>query len=89
MEKGENIVTACQREVLEETGLEVDCTTLLMVEGARGSWMRFVLTGKVVGGKLKTPAEADRESLQAKWISNMDELELRAEDIVHLIERAR
>lgn len=89
MEKGENIVTACQREVLEETGLEVDCTTLLMVEGARGSWMRFVLTGKVVGGKLKTPAEADGESLQAKWISNMDELELRAEDIVHLIERAR
>nr|CAI5846854.1 unnamed protein product [Callosobruchus analis] len=89
MEKNESIVAACEREVLEETGLTVHCTTLLMVETAIGSWMRFVLTGKVTGGSLKTPADADKESLQAKWVRNLDELELRAGDIMHLIEKAR
>ncbi|XP_023012762.2 8-oxo-dGDP phosphatase NUDT18 [Leptinotarsa decemlineata] len=89
MEKGENITTACEREVLEETGMKIECTTLLMVETARGNWMRFVLTGKVVGGNLKTPAEADKESLQAKWVKNVNELDLRASDITHLIDRAR
>lgn len=89
MEKGENILNAAAREVLEETGLHIKCTTLLMVECAKGSWIRFVLTGVVTGGTLKTPAQADKESLQAKWIGNLDELNLRAKDITHLIERAR
>lgn len=89
MEKGENIIKAAAREVLEETGLNIKCTTLLMVECAKGSWIRFVLTGYVMGGVLKTPAQADKESLQAKWILNLDELSLRAKDITHLIERAR
>lgn len=89
MEKGENILTAAAREVLEETGLNIKCTTLLMIECARGSWMRFVLTAVVTGGSLKTPAQADKESLQAKWILNLDELNLRAKDITHLIDRAR
>ncbi|GJQ74431.1 hypothetical protein Trydic_g21301 [Trypoxylus dichotomus] len=89
MEKGENIVKAVTREVLEETGLNIKCTTLLMVECAKGSWIRFVLTGIVTGGTLKTPAQADKESLQAKWIANLDELNLRAKDIMHLIERTR
>ncbi|ERL92220.1 hypothetical protein D910_09540 [Dendroctonus ponderosae] len=89
MEKGETIVEACKREVLEETGLEIDCTTILMVESAGGVWLRFVLTGKVIGGTLKTPAQANRESLQAKWVSNLDELSLRASDIIELIEKAR
>lgn len=40
MEKGESIVEACKREVLEETGLEMECTTLLMVETAGGNWIR-------------------------------------------------
>ncbi|KAI4458641.1 mutt/nudix hydrolase [Holotrichia oblita] len=89
MEKGENIIKATAREVLEETGLNIKCTTLLMVECAKGSWIRFVLTGYVTGGVLKMPAQADKESLQAKWILNLDELNLRAKDITHLIERAR
>ncbi|KAJ8914587.1 hypothetical protein NQ315_017292, partial [Exocentrus adspersus] len=49
MEKGEDILVAAKREVLEETGLQVECTTLLTVETARGNWFRFVLTGKVLG----------------------------------------
>lgn len=89
MEKGENIVEAAAREVLEETGLVVNVTTLIMVECARGNWVRFIFTGDVKGGSLKTPAQADEESLQAKWIGNLNELSLRGTDIMHAIERAR
>lgn len=89
MEKGETIVQAAIREVLEETGLMCDPNTLLTVETAGGMWFRFVLTGAVVGGELKTPAKADKESLQAKWISNLQEITLRSNDIMHLIERAK
>lgn len=89
VEKGENICDATAREVLEETGLIIECTTLLMVECAGGNWVRFVLTGKVTGGTLKTPSQADQESLQAKWIANLNELTLRATDLMDLIERAR
>lgn len=46
MEKGENIMEAAIREVLEETGLHIKINTLLAVESASGSWFRFVLTGK-------------------------------------------
>lgn len=89
MQKGETICEATVREVLEETGLQIECTTLLTVECAGGNWLRFVLTGLVVGGNLKTPAQADQESLQAKWIANLEELTLRSMDITHLIDRAR
>lgn len=89
MEKNETIVEAAKREVLEETGLEIECTGLLMVESASGFWFRFVLTGVATGGELKTPARADKESLQAKWIKNLDELSLRALDIIPLIDRAK
>ncbi|KAG7172103.1 8-oxo-dGDP phosphatase NUDT18-like, partial [Homarus americanus] len=89
MEAGETIVEAAKREVLEETGLETDITTLLMVESASGSWFRFVVTGTVVGGTLKTPASADKESLQAKWVEDLSELSLRGNDIYPLIRRAK
>ncbi|KAJ0183319.1 hypothetical protein K1T71_001295 [Dendrolimus kikuchii] len=89
MEKGETIVQATVREVLEETGLQCVPKTLLVVETAGGTWYRFVLTGEVVGGELKTPAKADKESLQAKWVSNLQEISLRANDILHLIEKAQ
>nr|XP_045613180.1 8-oxo-dGDP phosphatase NUDT18-like [Procambarus clarkii] len=80
---------AAKREVLEETGLETDITTLLMVESASGSWFRFVVTGNVLGGTLKTPACADKESLQAKWVEDLGELSLRGNDIYPLIQRAK
>lgn len=89
IDKGETICEAGEREVKEETGLDVKCSTLLMVECASGNWMRFVLTGRIIGGELKTPEQADDESLQAKWVGNLNELTLRAGDIKHLIERAR
>lgn len=85
MEKGESIREAAIREVFEETGLNVDITTLLGVECASGSWFRFILTGTVIGGELKTPARADKESLQAKWINDLNELNLRSNDILSVI----
>lgn len=54
-----------------------------------GSWFRFVVTGQVTGGKLKTPADADSESLQAKWIADLRELSLRSNDIINIVERGR
>lgn len=89
MENGETIVDAAKREVLEETGLEISVTTLLGVECAGGSWYRFILTGEVLGGELKTPQKADRESLQAKWILDLNQLSLRANDILPIIELGR
>lgn len=62
-------------------------TTLLNVECASKAWFRFVLTGNVIGGRLKTPADADSESLQAKWIKDINEVNLRANDIYSIIER--
>lgn len=89
MMKGESIIEATAREVLEETGLECRMTTLLAVETAGGSWYRFVLTGEITGGELKTPARADKESLQAKWVGDFREISLRSNDILQLIERAK
>nr|CAD7570743.1 unnamed protein product [Timema californicum] len=89
MEPGEDIEEAVRREVLEETGLEMDPTTLLMMECASGTWFRFVLTGTVTGGTLKTPKDADSESLQAKWVKDLNELNLRASDIQGIVERGR
>lgn len=89
MECDETIVGAAVREVLEETGLSIEVTTLLGLECAGGSWYRFVCTGRVLGGELKTPEYADSESIQAKWIGDLNVLSLRANDIVPLIELGR
>lgn len=89
MEKGETIVEAAIREVFEETGLDMEVTTLLGLECAGGSWYRFILTGRILGGELKTPQKADSESLQAKWVRDLNELNLRANDILPLIDLGR
>lgn len=62
---------------MEETGLEMELDTLLLVEAASKAWFRFILTGTVTGGHLKTPAQADSESLQAKWIKDISEVLLK------------
>lgn len=89
LERGETIADGAVREVLEETGLNITVTTLLGVECAGGSWYRFILTGQVNSGELKTPARADAESLQAKWILNLSEMSLRANDILPIVELGR
>lgn len=86
MEKNESICEAAVREVFEETGLNCEITTLLGIEAAGGSWFRYILTGNVTGGILKTPAQADSESLQASWVQDIKELPLRANDILNLVD---
>ena len=41
------------------------------------------------GGELKIPAKADSESLQAKFVKDLNELSLRSDDINASIEKAR
>ncbi|XP_050535304.1 8-oxo-dGDP phosphatase NUDT18 [Daktulosphaira vitifoliae] len=89
VEPGEDLLEAAKRECLEETGLEMELDTLLCVEAASKAWFRFILTGSVIGGHLKTPAHADKESLQAKWIKDISEVSLLAKDIIPIIERGR
>ena len=67
---------AAKREVLEETGMEADITTLLMVESAGGSWFRFVVTGNVLGGYKKLQmftkvTQTTTYSLTGLYLSNI------------------
>lgn len=89
VEPNENLIDAVKREVLEETGLFMEPKSLIMVECASGSWFRFVMTGEITGGTLKTIDQANDESLQASWIKNIDDLTLRSADILPLIQRGR
>ncbi|XP_064618364.1 8-oxo-dGDP phosphatase NUDT18-like [Liolophura sinensis] len=92
LEKGESLLEGAQREVLEESGLHFVPTTLLCVEVGCGSWYRFIYTGKVTGGKLKSTSDGDSESLQAKWMKYEEVVDarkrtitIRAGDIFKLI----
>lgn len=89
VEKNEDLLTAVKREVLEETGLVLAPTTLILVECANGTWFRFVFTGDIVGGTLKTPDQANEESLQACWVRNINDLPLRSNDIIYLLDRGK
>lgn len=89
VEPEETFEYAAKREVLQETGLDFEPSTLLKVESCHGTWYRFLYTGEVVGGELKTPAQADQESLQASYISDVSKLSLRSADCLKLIELGR
>ena len=71
LQPGESILQTAAREIQEETGLTVELTGLLYVDQLANSGadrIRFVFTGKVAGGKLKT-AE-DEHSMCAGWFSD-------------------
>ncbi|XP_038073599.1 8-oxo-dGDP phosphatase NUDT18-like isoform X1 [Patiria miniata] len=95
IEPNETLQEAIQREVLEETGLEFQPSTVVWVESNHlfGYWMRFTFVGCITGGRLKTLEEADKESLQARWMSIEDiqgqvGIRLRAHDVMYLIQTA-
>ena len=51
------------------------CVYICMGSYACKNKVHVCMTGKIVGGKLKTTAEADKESLQAGWFtSNVNNL---------------
>ncbi|KAJ8682782.1 hypothetical protein QAD02_018574 [Eretmocerus hayati] len=89
VEPHENLIDAVKREVVEETGLLMEPESLIMVECASGSWFRFVMTGRVIGGSLKTPDQSDEESLQACWVREVTSLPLRSSDILTLIQKGK
>nr|KAF7438721.1 hypothetical protein H0235_001112 [Vespula pensylvanica] len=89
VERNENLLDAVKREVLEETGLIIEPKTLILVECASGSWFRFVFIGDISGGNIKTSDQANEESLQARWVHNIEDLPLRSNDIIPLIERGK
>jgi len=84
-EKEEKAERAKLKKAMEKGNMEV---ARIHAENG-GSWFRYVVTGEVTGGRLKTPADADKESLQAKWISDLGELSLRANDVLTLVEKGR
>lgn len=89
VELNESLVEAVKREVLEETGLIFEPTSLVGIEGPTLDWLRFNFTGKITGGKLKTVENQDKESMEAGWFPTDDvlnnRLQLRAGDICKLI----
>lgn len=89
VEPAETFEVAVKREVKEETGLDFEPTTLLKVESSHGTWFRFTYTGNIVGGSLKTVANADQESLQASYFADISALNLRSQDCVKLISLGR
>ncbi|XP_023694378.1 8-oxo-dGDP phosphatase NUDT18 [Paramormyrops kingsleyae] len=86
MEKAESIIEAMVREVKEESGLECQPITLLLIEEQGSQWIRFTFLAEATGGSLKTEAEADAESIQAQWWDRETPLQLRTNDILCLID---
>ena len=84
---------AVKREVLEESGFEFEPEALICVESQSYFWVRFTFAGRISGGSLKTPEQADKESLQAGWFPAdtkrlKKEVQIRAFDIIRLIDLA-
>ena len=89
VEPNETLVDAVKREVQEEAGLLFYPTGLICVEENSGRWMRFIFSGIVTGGHLKTIDKADAESLQAAWFNDVEGVKLRSRDILQIIQIAK
>lgn len=92
LEPNESLVEGTKREVLEETGFEIQPTALISVEALPlyNRWFRFTFAGIITGGKLKSLDEQDKESMEAKWFTKdeVSQLDLRATDFVPILDIA-
>lgn len=92
LDPNESLVEGVKREVLEETGFEFEPTALVCVDTLPlyNMWFRFTFVGRITGGKLKTLAEQDKESMEAGWFTKdeISQLDLRAKDFLPLVDFA-
>ena len=89
VEQNESLEEAVVREVLEETGLHFQPTSIICIDSQGTSWFRFTFSGVITGGKIKTLQEQDAESMEAGWFTAkevFDSLNLRATDICPVID---
>lgn len=89
VEKNESLEEGVMREVLEETGLTFQPLSIICIDSQGTFWFRFNFVGCITGGKLKTLAEEDKESMEAGWFPAEEvftSLNLRARDICPLID---
>lgn len=89
VERDESLEEGVIREVLEETGLHFEPTSIICINSQGTSWFRFTFVGSITGGKLKTLQEQDKESMEAGWFTPKEvfsSLNLRAGDICPLID---
>ncbi|KAJ5069772.1 8-oxo-dgdp phosphatase nudt18 [Anaeramoeba ignava] len=91
IEVGETILEGAIREAKEESGLIIEPEEIFHVEHIPRShieWIGFCVTGKVIGGKLKTKKEKDEHSIKAEWVDldKIKEKKLRATDFLHYLD---
>lgn len=70
LERGEDVLSAARRELLEETGLQVDlwlCGTLIVDAGENPGVGIYILTGEYSQGEVRPSAEGE-----LAWISTAD-----------------
>jgi len=89
VEPHESLVSAVKREVAEESGFEIQPEGLICVEIDGASWVRFIFSGKITGGVIKSIENKDSESLQAQWFDNVENIELRNTDVLRLIKQGQ
>lgn len=81
VEEGEDIVSACAREVLEESGIIVEIGNLMGVYSNLTKYiMVFGFIGRAVGGELQTSDETS----EVGWYAPEEALEMITHPAIHL-----
>lgn len=77
VERGEDVLSAAKRELLEEAGLTADlwlCGTVVVDAGETGICL-FMFTGEETGGELKSSAEGLAEWIEYRRIGELPVVE--------------
>lgn len=71
LEPGESLVEACQREIKEETGLDVEATTIVAVVERRIEGYHYVIIDylALLTNREVTEPIAQSDAAEAKWVS--------------------